>query len=315
MTQPYIVKAYNYAVTKDGASTAPTLAKLYDHFQNTSTLWEIDTGSSTTDPSKAFTIRPKTGLQYQINFRRYDSVSNRVNVTIDPDASITDAEATVGDSESALPSTASAKAFNNTLAFSWSTNSLVGEGLWLIELDNALFIMNKLENTRSVYGCHIGRILTPPNENDPLKGMEGFGILGNQLGWSRVGVATNDRQIMRTGLGPGLRLLKVSNSEGSKTVNIYLGARGSFETSGDPKVLDVADRKQLETIYVKVEGSSGRYIGVLKYIHPWPYEMVSGHIFVDTNSNQRFIYNNPSTSTSYSFQGLLIPWEDGVSQI
>jgi hypothetical protein len=309
MTQPYIVKAYNYAVTKDGASTAPTLAKLYEHFDEVSTLWGIDAGSSTSDPSKAFTIRPKTGLQYQINFRRYDSVSNRVNVTIDPDASITDAEATVGDSESALPSTASAKAFNNTLAFSWPNSGSVGEGLWLVELDNALFILNKLNDTRSVYGCHVGRVFTPKLENDPVKGMEGFGILGNNIG--QIGTASGVS--LTQNATTGYRTAKVSNSETDKTVSMFLSYKGGTNSSGNTEVLDIADRKQPASIYAKITNSSGRYFGTLKYIHPWPIQLASGAILTDISSDQRFIYNNPS-STSPAFSGLLLPWEDGVAQ-
>jgi hypothetical protein len=312
MTQPYIVKAYNYAVTKAGTSTAPTLTKLYDHFQSTSTLWEVDAGSSTSDPSKSFTIRPKTGLQFQINFRRFDSTTNRVNVTIDPDGLITDSLATVGGVESALPSTASAKAFNNINAFRWNLDALVGEGLWLIELDNALFIMNKIEDIRSIYGFHIGRILTPIHENDPSKGMEGFGILGNQLGWTRAGSSSLDSAIMNV-TTTGFRSLKVSNLEASKTVDVYLNAKGSTATTGDLRVLDVGGRRQPATVYAKINNVSGRYLGVLKYIHTWPVPLASGIILTDTMSSQKFIYNNP-ISGSQNFAGILLPWEDGVNQ-
>jgi hypothetical protein len=47
MTQPYLVKSYNYTgITKNDRDTTPFLVKLYEHFQEHSALWRIDNNAT-----------------------------------------------------------------------------------------------------------------------------------------------------------------------------------------------------------------------------------------------------------------------------
>jgi hypothetical protein len=312
VTSPYIVKAYNYPIVKDGSSTAPTLQKLYEHFEQESTLWQIDSGSSSNAPSKSFTIRPRYGLQFQINFRRFDSVANRVNVTIDPECLITNSESVLGGDEQALPNTASPKSFNNNFAFFWPEVNFVGNGLWLIELDNAIFILNKITNTRSRYGLHLGRVFTPIFENDPENGVEGFGILGNTI--SQSDFSESNVPIGAYGLEPvEYRTLKVSNSPEHLTTAIRIREPGTFDNSSWEMVGGNKPDAYILSTY-NVDINQCRDIGFAKYFHRCPFTLFSGAVFIDKfeNSDQTFIYNR-SESDGFGSNGLLIPWEKGVS--
>jgi hypothetical protein len=312
MTSPYIVKAYNYPIVKDGSSTAPTLQKLYEHFEEVSTLWKIDAGSSSNDPSKSFTIIPRYGLQFQINFRRFDSVDNRVNVTIDPDCLITNSESGLGGDEQALPNTAGPKSFNNNFAFFWPESDFVGNGLWLIELHNAIFILNKVTNTRSKYGLHLGRVFTPAFESDPENGVEGFGILGNTI--SRSDSSEFNVPIGGYGLEPvEYRTLKVSNSPAHLTTAIRIREPGQFDDSS----WGMGGRNQPDAYILStynIDINQCREIGFAKYFHRCPFSIPSGSTLIDKvdSSDQAFLYNR-SEGDGRGLNGLLIPWEKGVS--
>jgi hypothetical protein len=312
MSTPYIVKSYTYYHEKDDSSTAPTLQKLYEHFQDVSTLWEIDQKSFTTDTSKAFTIKPKFGFQFQINFRRYDLEANKVNVTIDPDSLITNAETTVGGDDESLPLTSSAKSFNSVLAFNWPDAANVGDSFWLIELDNAIFILNKLTDTRSKYGLHVGRVFTPIFENDPQNGMEGFGIFGNTI-------SIEDTNPANVPVGSylfepsGYRVVKVSNTLGKISETIRIRPILLFDSTS----WTMAGRYQPDAYIISTNQSdvnACREIGFAKYFHRIPFILASGTIFVDRseNSDQAFLYNR-SEGNGIGSDGLLIPWEQGVS--
>jgi alpha-tubulin suppressor-like RCC1 family protein len=214
--------------------------------------------------------------------------------------------------ETSILSTASAKSFLNNNAFWWSNAAEVGGGVWIVEMGDALFIMNKMNNKRSAYGFHVGRVFTPFFENDPANGMEGFGILGNRIGRIRsAGSESASRALIastQTSSSGGSRI-KISNEPSNLSSEMRIKdtgfTSGSWGAGGRRQPVPYA------TSLYNANSNVAREIGFYKYFYRSPYTLASGAVFKDTLSNQSFLYNVEDRDDPTD-RGLLIPWEYGV---
>jgi hypothetical protein len=321
----YPVKSYNYNYDQNNSTNmSPFLAQAFDHFENHSALWELDPNVTNFNPNMGFTIRPKGDYQFQISFKRFASPSGRCNIIIDPDSLITDALSMIDGNDELLPTTAGPAAFRstNSLRFDESSAVFVGNSMWIIELEDAIFLMNKVSDNRSYWGCHVGRVFTPILENAPSYGVTGLGVLGNQIG--RTDAISFG---VRSGIAPDLYIRNNgSRRRGMFRNDIQHGDTGiifrSVDSGGDnsgsasSNALTIDDRRQMIWYYVSTSGTSSNTntqtpLGWAKYFHPWPYQIAGARIIRNLAGTQDFLAQDPMTG-SPSTMGLAIPWESGV---
>jgi hypothetical protein len=314
----YPVKVYGYSVEKDGNSTAPFLEMLYSHFANTlGNFWEVDGNVTITDPSKAFTIKPRNqGYDFQINFRRWDSDASLVTTTIDPLSEITNAGEASQDRS--LPKSASNLAFKASSAFYFANADYVGDGLWVIELEDALFILNVYSEGKSYYGLHLGKILAPSRSSYISNGLDGLGILGNYIGLFIRGDSFSENNAAVVSLQSfsveDYRICKTSNNPDflASALQMHNGDGRDYTRVG---IKDHSTtRERLEPNWVSISGSNNslhrRPVGYLKYLHSFFKHLKSGTLLKTSSIDQEFLVNSVSTSTKSS-HGVAIPWEIG----